>query len=135
MNSPNQGAFLVGVEIDPLLLHQRKKNPTKIVRLAINFFFGFLCVDYGPPDVRMVGNASNFASDCVGRQNQIDKAGAYCAARHRVELCALFSLREGQTACRLDCTQTSGAVAASASWKSCLLFVPAPRLRFVMDLV
>src|SRR5438093_2256365 len=60
----------------------------------------------------MVGNALDFARDCVWRQNEIDKSRANCAARHRVELCALFGLREGQTACRLDGTQTGGAVTA-----------------------
>ena len=60
----------------------------------------------------MVGNALDFARDCVWRQNEIDKSRANCAARHGIELCALFGLREGQTARRLDCTQTRGSVTA-----------------------
>src|SRR4030095_10181434 len=60
----------------------------------------------------MVGNPPDFTRDCVWRQNDVHKAGANCAARHGIELCALFSLREGQTARGLDRTQTSGAVTA-----------------------
>ena len=60
----------------------------------------------------MIGNAPELARDFVWRQNQIDKTGANCAARHRVELRALFSLREGQTAGRFDRTQPGRSVAA-----------------------
>ena len=51
---------------------------------------------------------------CVRRQDNIDKTGTNGAARHRIELCAGFSLREGQTAGRLDRTQTGCPVAAGS---------------------
>src|SRR5437762_949801 len=60
----------------------------------------------------MIGDASDLTRDFVRRENEIDEAGANCAAWHSVELCALFSLRERQTAGRFDRTQTGGPVAA-----------------------
>ena len=57
---------------------------------------------------------ADFARDCVWRQNKIDKSGTNGAARHGIELCARFSLREGQTAGRLDRTQTGCPVTAGA---------------------
>src|SRR5436190_19539302 len=39
---------------------------------------------------------------------------ANCAARHRIELCALQSLRERQTTSRFDRAQVGGAVAAGS---------------------
>src|SRR5437764_6518430 len=62
----------------------------------------------------MVGNTPDFACDSVRWQNKIDKTGANCAARHSVELRALFTLREGQTAGCFDRTQTGRAVTAGS---------------------
>src|SRR4029077_9255220 len=59
----------------------------------------------------MVGNTPDFSRDCIWRQNNVHKSGANCAARHGVELCALFSLREGQPASCFDRAQTSSAIA------------------------
>ena len=110
----NQRSFLVTAEVDTHLFFQRKENPPQIVRLAISFFFGFLCVDERSPQIWMIGNPPDFARDCVWRQNNVHKAGANCAARHRIELCALFTLREGQTASCFDRAQTSGAITAGS---------------------
>src|SRR5882724_1177901 len=60
----------------------------------------------------MVCNAPNFASDSVRWQNKVDKTGANCATRHRIELCALFSLSKGQAAGCFDRAQTGRAVTA-----------------------
>src|SRR6266542_6592962 len=62
----------------------------------------------------MIGDALDFARNVSRRQNKIDKAGANRAPRHRVELRALFILRERQTAGRFNRAQTSRAVAAGS---------------------
>ena len=82
--------------------------------MTVGFLFGLLRIGQRSPEVWMVGNASDFARDCVRRQDNIDKTGTNGAARHRIELCAGFSLREGQTAGRLDRTQTGCSVAAGS---------------------
>ena len=66
------------------------------------------------PQIWMIGNPPDFPRDGVRRQNDVHKAGANCAARHGIELCALFTLREGQTASCFDRAQTSRAITAGS---------------------
>jgi hypothetical protein len=62
----------------------------------------------------MIGDAPDLLCDLARRKRHINKAGANCAARHRVKFRALFTLREGQPAGRLDRAQSCCAVGATA---------------------
>src|SRR5437764_2192370 len=114
LDPPDQRAFLVGAEIDTHLLFQRQEDAAQIVRLAIGGFFDFLRIAQWPPDVGMIGDALDFARNFARRQNEIDKACADRAPRHRVELRALLILGERQTAGRFDRAQPRSAIAAGS---------------------
>src|SRR6266481_5977629 len=95
LDPPKQRSFFVSAEIDTHLLFQGKEDAAQIIRLPVGRFFDFLGIAWRPANIRMIGNALDLARDFARRKNKIDKTGANRAARHRVELRALFSLREG----------------------------------------
>src|SRR5438874_10124952 len=112
LNPAIQRRLLVAAEIDAHLFLEREKNTTQIIRLLIVCPFRFRAVGKWLADIGMIGDTPNCPRNLARRKHRIDKAGANRAARHSIELRALFILSEGQTASRLDRTQPSCAIAA-----------------------
>src|SRR5512133_1629256 len=114
LNAAGKGRGLVAAEIDTRLLFQRKENATQLVRFRINALLSLHALAAGRwlANVRMLGDAPDFLRDPARRQDDIDKTSANGAARHGIELRALFTLGEGQSASRLDRAQTSRSVCA-----------------------
>src|SRR5207253_2260235 len=110
--STDQRALFIGAEIDTHLFSEREKDAAQIVRLAIGCFFYLFRIAQQPPDIRMIGDALDLARNFPWREDKIDKPRANRAPRHRIELRALFTLGEGQSAGRFDCAQPGGAIAA-----------------------
>jgi hypothetical protein len=115
MNAAKQGRVLVAAEIDAHLFSKREEDAREIIR-GINFFRGFraLVIGHGPADVGMIGDAPDLLRNFARRKRRINKAGANCATRHRAKFRALFTLRESQSAGRLDRAQARRAIGAAA---------------------